>query len=231
MSRPLNESDLREAFAQFDKDGDGALNKEELRRAIGNALTEEDLDELIADFDANGDGVLQVEEMVVAWAALGIEVPAQGSLASSQRPGDIAKAMATDMKDETASKQRHDAMKAAVASSSADDLEEIALDGDGAPPPTPAAAPQAPVLPAAKREALAAKFREADADGNGQLSKAEIGELLLLEAGDATLEELWKVADKDGDGKVTFEEFCGAADALESVEAKLDADMADDLGL
>ena len=117
-----------------------------------------------------------------------------------------------------------------------DDLEEVALDGTAAATvapsePAPSTTKAAPVLTPAKRDALAAKFKEADSDGNGQLSKEEIGDLLLLESGDATLEELWKAADKDGDGKVTMDEFVAAADAFEAAEAKLDAGLADDLGL
>ena len=66
---------LLEAFKIFDKDGDGALNRDELSRALGGDMSDTDLDMIIADFDANGDGVLQYEEMATAWAALGLRVP------------------------------------------------------------------------------------------------------------------------------------------------------------
>ena len=178
---------------------------------------------MLVDVDTDGDGKISKEEFVTWMASTSCKYPAT----------------AVELKAEMANKKnQHDAMKYAMAATTdgIDDLEEVALDGTAAATvapsePAPSTTKAAPVLTPAKREALAAKFKEADSDGNGQLSKEEIGDLLLLESGDATLEELWKAADKDGDGKVTMEEFVAAADAFEAAEAKLDAGLADDLGL
>ena len=71
----LTEADLMEAFKVFDKDGDGVLSREELKRALGDHVSEDDIDSIFEEFDANGDGVLQFEEMAVAWAEMGIPVP------------------------------------------------------------------------------------------------------------------------------------------------------------
>ena len=103
-----------------------------------------------------------------------------------------------------------------------DDLDTEDMDGNVIEAVPKPAAP-APKITDAKRKALEAKFKEMDGDGNGQLAKAEIADVLLLDEDDPILVELWKVADKDGDGSITWEEFVGAADAFDKadVEASL----------
>ena len=93
------------------------------------------------------------------------------------------------------------------------------------PPPPPAAADGAskpPAIPPAQRAKLEAKFKEMDEDGNGQLTKAEVADALLLEEGDEVMEKLWAKADADGDGQITFEEFSKAAAAFDEAEGSLD---------
>lgn len=59
------ESDLREAFKVFDKDGNGTINAEELRltmRNIGVNLTDEELDLMMKEADEDGNGVIDFQE-------------------------------------------------------------------------------------------------------------------------------------------------------------------------
>ena len=65
-------SDLRQAFAAFDQDQDGALSHSELVAALSlpgpQAFSSPEeaaraADKIMADFDANGDGKLQFEEV------------------------------------------------------------------------------------------------------------------------------------------------------------------------
>lgn len=58
------ESDIREAFRIFDKDGSGLISADELRHvmtSIGEKLTEEEFNEMLAEADINGDGSINYE--------------------------------------------------------------------------------------------------------------------------------------------------------------------------
>jgi Ca2+-binding EF-hand superfamily protein len=63
------------------------------------------------------------------------------------------------------------------------------------------------------REKLTVFFNSADTNDNGTLDKEELRkgchELLGLEFDDKTLDQMLKMADKNGDGKIQCEEFIG----------------------
>lgn len=68
MSRKVQKSDteseLREAFRIFDKDGSGTINADELRqvmKALGEDLSSTEIDEMIKEADKNGDGSIDCE--------------------------------------------------------------------------------------------------------------------------------------------------------------------------
>ncbi|KXN82946.1 Calmodulin [Leucoagaricus sp. SymC.cos] len=64
-SDPDEESDLREAFEYFDKNGDGSINVDELKivmRNIGVYLTDEELDLMMKEADEDGNGVIDFQE-------------------------------------------------------------------------------------------------------------------------------------------------------------------------
>jgi len=59
-------------------------------------------------------------------------------------------------------------------------------------------------------ETIRAQFRNLDKDGNGQISAAEIREVLTAlgdKLGDDEINEMIRDVDKDGDGQVSYEEF------------------------
>ncbi len=60
---------LRDAFAQFDSDGDGKLSRKEIEKAMGNMLSEADLDDLLTDLDGDGDGEVEWDEFLHAMKA------------------------------------------------------------------------------------------------------------------------------------------------------------------
>ncbi|KAF1345104.1 putative calmodulin [Delphinella strobiligena] len=71
MSRKVKTSDtdseLREAFRIFDRDGSGTINADELRdvmKALGEDLSSAEIDEMIKEADKNGDGSIDYEEFV-----------------------------------------------------------------------------------------------------------------------------------------------------------------------
>lgn len=59
------EKELRDAFAVFDTDGSGAIDRKELKRLmkkLGQALTEQEIDAMMDEVDTNGDGEISFEE-------------------------------------------------------------------------------------------------------------------------------------------------------------------------
>uniref|UniRef100_A0A8B9K323 EF-hand domain-containing protein n=1 Tax=Astyanax mexicanus TaxID=7994 RepID=A0A8B9K323_ASTMX len=57
--------ELRDAFREFDMDGDGAITTEELRQAMGKlmgeSMTRREIDTVIREVDNNGDGTVDFE--------------------------------------------------------------------------------------------------------------------------------------------------------------------------
>uniref|UniRef100_A0A8C5PGS6 EF-hand domain-containing protein n=1 Tax=Leptobrachium leishanense TaxID=445787 RepID=A0A8C5PGS6_9ANUR len=60
--------ELRDAFREFDTNGDGRISTRELREAmrklLGQQLSPREVDEILRDVDVNGDGLVDFEEFV-----------------------------------------------------------------------------------------------------------------------------------------------------------------------
>ncbi|XP_012692407.1 calcium-binding protein 2a isoform X2 [Clupea harengus] len=60
--------ELRDAFREFDSNGDGQISLSELREAMkklmGEQLNQREIDEILRDVDLNGDGLVDFEEFV-----------------------------------------------------------------------------------------------------------------------------------------------------------------------
>jgi len=59
------EEDVKPAFQKFDKDGSGAIDKNELgqlSKDLGHELTEDQLNVALKDLDLNNDGVVDLDE-------------------------------------------------------------------------------------------------------------------------------------------------------------------------
>ncbi|KAI1888182.1 hypothetical protein AGOR_G00182390 [Albula goreensis] len=60
--------ELRDAFKEFDSNGDGQISLAELREAmkklVGEQLNHREIDEILRDVDLNGDGLVDFEEFV-----------------------------------------------------------------------------------------------------------------------------------------------------------------------
>jgi len=62
------EDEIREAFKVFDNDGNGFINRQELRVVmmnLGEKLTEDEIECLIDDVDIDGDGQINYEEFYI----------------------------------------------------------------------------------------------------------------------------------------------------------------------
>ena len=61
MKESNQEEELKQKFKLFDKDGNGLIDRDELRDVmieLGEKLSEEDIEEMIQDADKNGDGLI-----------------------------------------------------------------------------------------------------------------------------------------------------------------------------
>uniref|UniRef100_A0A4W5LAH9 Calcium binding protein 2a n=1 Tax=Hucho hucho TaxID=62062 RepID=A0A4W5LAH9_9TELE len=60
--------ELRDAFKEFDSNGDGQISlaelKEAMKKLVGEQLNQPEIDEILRDVDLNGDGLLDFEEFV-----------------------------------------------------------------------------------------------------------------------------------------------------------------------
>ncbi|XP_060062985.1 uncharacterized protein LOC132543495 [Ylistrum balloti] len=67
----LSREDLEIAFAQFDTDGSGAINPDELRQILSTtSLADDQIEQLIADADTDGDGEIDFEEFYALFTTM-----------------------------------------------------------------------------------------------------------------------------------------------------------------
>lgn len=84
--------EVKPAFAKFDKDGSGAIDKAELgllSKDLGSELNEEQLTEALKDLDLNGDGVIDITEFS-RWYFTGMK-PYKGTRRSLLKAGAASK--------------------------------------------------------------------------------------------------------------------------------------------
>jgi len=86
------EDDVKPAFAKFDKDGSGAIDKDELAelsKSLGFELSPEELELALKDLDLNGDGVVDLHEFK-RWYFTGMK-PYNGSTRAMLKIGSNSK--------------------------------------------------------------------------------------------------------------------------------------------
>jgi hypothetical protein len=95
------EEDVRPAFSKFDKDGSGAIDKQELQalmKDLGSELDEEHLNIALKDLDTNKDGVVDFSEFK-RWYFSGMK-PYSGARRTLLRVGNKTKKILDTVKEE-----------------------------------------------------------------------------------------------------------------------------------
>lgn len=67
MKDPFSEAELQEAFATFDRDGNGQISKDELMHImtnLGEKLSDGEIAAMIQDADVDGNGMINYKEFV-----------------------------------------------------------------------------------------------------------------------------------------------------------------------
>ena len=75
------EKELKDAFAVFDSDGSGFIDRSELKKLmanLGQALTDGELDDMMDEVDTNGDGEISFEEFKAMMVRSGFTLPLWG---------------------------------------------------------------------------------------------------------------------------------------------------------
>lgn len=201
---------LTKVFKLMDSDNDGHLDERE-GWAIGRALGGSGADArtwwttiLAADTDKSG--TIELNE----WLEFN-----KAAYAGKEAAGLVELQVMHDRLEESQSRRKQQISLALAADAPVEDaLEEIDLDGSTAAPP-----PAEARLEPATKDALRARFEAMDTDGDGVVTREELGDLDdLLGLDEAQVEALFKQADKDGSGSISFDEFCAAVDAFDQAE-------------
>ena len=125
---PEQQVEYREAFALFDKNGDGTITVTELgtvMRSLGNNPTETELQDMINEVDADGNGTLEFDEFC--------QLMARQMIDSNQQEEELKQRFAMFDKDGNGTIDREelrDVMQQLGEKLSEEDIEEMIQDAD-----------------------------------------------------------------------------------------------------
>lgn len=238
MAPPTKES-ATAAFAKVDKEGKGKLNEAQLREFL-KEVAEDDVEKVQADDDSfikfvlnmvDGDGdkmaslaeILKGMELVEGEPEVGGELGKEvmiGMIKAADKNGD-GFLTAGELKDvmSTVSPGDKDVDKT---------VEMIIKMGTNSKDKKIKIEEVIKLITAAEeddpKEQMRAMFRMCDSDGSGSVSTKELAEFMKSMAGDDSddsddeddnkmmIKMMMAMADKDGDGKLNFDEFCQMMD-------------------
>lgn len=193
-----------EDFSDADKDGDGKLSKEEfLAAAKEKGIPEDEAEALFKDLDADGDGEISTEEFVFG-----------GGFGETEGSSEPPETEVPDITMEEVARRIHQAY-----GTTGEAWEEIAGAAEAAfmtEEQWAKVAENLGLLP----EQAAKIYAEMDTDKDGKVDFTEFQEAMGVSKDDmkrrmlkkfGNAEKALKAIDKDGDGKVSEEEFLAAA--------------------
>ncbi|XP_076095369.1 uncharacterized protein LOC143066261 [Mytilus galloprovincialis] len=185
--------DLREAFKIFDKNSDGKIDPNELKKVmvnIGEKLTDEEANEMIKEADVDGDGKVNYEEFVKMMTKKDkyLSVPAERGLTEDQREHITGVFNWFDKNGDG----KIDAKELGLA---------LRLEG----------------LNPTEKE-ISEMIQKVDVDDDGQINHKEFMKMMkdqVLNTDEKSeLQEAFKVFDKNGDGRICASELTEALTSI-----------------
>jgi len=212
---------LIQLFREWDRDGNGALDKKELRKGIavlGYAASKKEIDELFDSFDKDAGGYIDFDEFKRVLSEKGVKEAQRAADAAAKAAGKEPPSMRRKRAEQ---KMREEAEERAAAAEAAE-----AASGRRGPELSAAAKTtqqQLCTFLGANNAKMMALFRDWDADGNGALDRKEfhraIGCLGAFFCTKADIDILFDLIDESGDGHIDFSEMKRALNAWSSGRA------------
>ena len=209
---------LIQLFREWDRDGNGALDKKELRKGIavlGYAASKKEVDELFDSFDKDAGGYIDFDEFKKVLSAKGVK--------EAQRAADAAAKVAGLEPPSVRRKRAEEKMREAAEERAAAAEAAEAASGRRGPELSAAAKTaqqQLCTFLGANNAKMMALFRDWDADGNGALDRKEfhraIGCLGAFFCTKVDIDALFDLIDASGDGHIDFGEMKRALNAWSS---------------
>lgn len=240
-------SDVAELFKAMDTNGDGVVSREEFAAAFGSvagtALTPRLLGQIYDVIEASGNGSLSQKELFNFMAHLEMQARSDEQRSALKNvPEQVGKQFQDGLQ---ASLSRDEWLKFAPGSVDAlaiaifaqlateamsepeltkTSLDELHLQNAGGGMVSSATLDADGVENGAK---LRKRFSQMDTDGDGAVSKEEIGDM-HLSLSEEQLDQLFSKADTNGNGSISFDEFVKALADFD-IAAEADLNALDDL--
>eukprot|EP00930_Biecheleria_cincta_P000959 TRINITY_DN102137_c0_g1_i1.p1 TRINITY_DN102137_c0_g1~~TRINITY_DN102137_c0_g1_i1.p1 ORF type:complete len:452 (-),score=89.38 TRINITY_DN102137_c0_g1_i1:21-1376(-) len=235
---PEKLAELQQTFDYFDSSGDGSIGPDELYqmfKKLGKSLSKSQSREIMKEVDTDGSGEIEFEELCILEIKMSNPRPRADLIKYEDylEPKLITRLEDHFVRQDVACKgtisvaEVKSALQAAGCSATEDEIEDVVTDvdktGSGSLEFAQFAAAWAVVTKARRRvnyrEFLASAevaemrtmFHDADSNGTGEISAAELDQLFRkmgFPLKTKQLKALLRDFDTDGSGEISFEEFC-----------------------
>merc|ERR1719295_1173377 len=218
--------DVQNAFKQFDRDGDGSIDKNELSQGLSQvgSFTKQDIDTLFAAGDVDGDGAIDYEEFIALMCPSASDI-IEKFRAKYKNLNDVRAAFQRFDKNGDGALEKNelcDALKSSGESYSDVEVDAIFslgdVDGDGEitleefvalMSPSAAQIVQKLSKNFKNLEDVKEAFKQIDTNNDGLLSKEEMMSSVGNKFDMEEVNAIFELGDVNGDGEIDIAEFIG----------------------